>query len=395
MLSLTREIGQQIEERLRSSARPQDLALAMSFTRFTNSQRPTVVMDSESILANTPGLPYVDVTSHVMLWELLNSHDWTSASTLRLQPDGTAVEVVARRVIDGTRTHFVLHFADLETVRNRAVEAGPHVGVRAPIVATEPEAAPSVVVVEGPAGSGRATCAQSLRPERPRGHGFEEIAVEQSQASGWDAARELLRNGSDVLLRRAENIPEGDGEQVAVLLREHLAASVAGQRTSVLMVTVDRDRCCASLSLVLDEIGYAASTQPLSATPERIPGLVKRVLDRVDPTGRHTISPAALQSFVQWNWPGNLTELVQTLATVVKQVPSSVIERRDLPRHLQQAPPRRHLTLLEAAERDAIIKALDAASGNKSEAAELLGIGRTTLYRRLRQLGLDTGETSL
>jgi transcriptional regulator of acetoin/glycerol metabolism len=161
------------------------------------------------------------------------------------------------------------------------------------------------------------------------------------------------------------------------------------------MVTVDRDRCCASLSLVLDEIGYAASTQPLSATPERIPGLVKRVLDRVDPTGRHTISPAALQSFVQWNWPGNLTELVQTLATVVKQVPSSVIERRDLPRHLQQAPPRRHLTLLEAAERDAIIKALDAASGNKSEAAELLGIGRTTLYRRLRQLGLDTGETSL
>ena len=64
MLSLTREIGQQIEERLRSSARPQDLALAMSFTRYTNSQRPTVVMDSESILANTPGLPYIDVTSH-------------------------------------------------------------------------------------------------------------------------------------------------------------------------------------------------------------------------------------------------------------------------------------------------------------------------------------------
>ena len=79
MLSLTREIGQQIEERLRSSARPQDLALAMSFTRYTNSRRPTVVMDSESILANTPGLPYIDVTSHVMLWELLNSHDWASS----------------------------------------------------------------------------------------------------------------------------------------------------------------------------------------------------------------------------------------------------------------------------------------------------------------------------
>jgi transcriptional regulator of acetoin/glycerol metabolism len=41
------------------------------------------------------------------------------------------------------------------------------------------------------------------------------------------------------------------------------------------------------------------------------------------------------------------------------------------------------------------IKALDAASGNKSEATELLGRGRTTLYRRLRQLGLGAGETSL
>ncbi|MBB3606468.1 transcriptional regulator of acetoin/glycerol metabolism [Mycolicibacterium sp. BK556] len=395
MLSLTREIGQQIEERLRSSARPQDLALAMSFTRFTNSQRPTVVMDSESILANTPGLPYIDVTSHVMLWELLNSHDWTAARTLRLQPDGTTVEVLARRVIDGTRTHFVLHFADLEPVMSRAVDASPDSGVRSSIVTTDAQGTPSVVVVEGPAGSGRATRAQSLRPARPSGQRFEEIVVNPSQATAWDAAQELLRNGTDVLLRRAENIPEADAEHAAALLREHLAASIAGQRSSALMVTADRDRCCVSVSNVLDEIGYAASTQPLSATPERIPALVKRVLDRVDPTGRHTMSPAALQSFVQWGWPGNLTELVQTLATVVKQVPTSVIERRHLPRHLQQAPPRRHLTLLEAAERDAIIKALDAASGNKSEAAALLGMGRTTLYRRLRLLGLDTGETSL
>jgi len=83
------------------------------------------------------------------------------------------------------------------------------------------------------------------------------------------------------------------------------------------------------------------------------------------------------------------------LTALIKQVPSSVIERKHLPLHLQQAPPRRHLTLLESAEREAIIKALDAASGNKSEAAELLGMGRTTLYRRLRQLGLDAGENSL
>jgi transcriptional regulator of acetoin/glycerol metabolism len=145
----------------------------------------------------------------------------------------------------------------------------------------------------------------------------------------------------------------------------------------------------------LDEIGYASNVHSLAATPERIPSLVKQVLDRVDPDGRHTMSPAALQSLVQWGWPGNMTELVETMSALVAQVPSSVIERKHLPRHLQQAPPRRRMSLLETAEREAIIKALDAASGNKSEAAELLGMGRTTLYRKLRQLGLDTGESSL
>lgn len=50
---------------------------------------------------------------------------------------------------------------------------------------------------------------------------------------------------------------------------------------------------------------------------------------------------------------------------------------------------------MESAEREAIIRALEASGGNKREAANLLGIGRTTLYRRLRQLGIDADEGSL
>ena len=121
MLSLTREIGQQIEERLRSSARPQDLALAMSFTRYTNSQRPTVVMDSESILANTPGLPYIDVTSHVMLWELLEQSRLgvvEHSDPAARRNDGGGGRAPS---LDGPCAHFVLHFTDLEQVTGRSV----------------------------------------------------------------------------------------------------------------------------------------------------------------------------------------------------------------------------------------------------------------------------------
>lgn len=392
MLSLTREIGQQIEERLRSSGRPQDLALAMSFTRYTNSQRPTVVMDSESILANTPGLPYIDVTSHVMLWELLNSHDWASSATLRLQPDGTAVEVIARRVLDGPRAHFVLHFADPEQFDSRAVDLTAK--AVPPQAAVENKAVRPVVVVDGPPGSGRSAIAQSVLGERQSGNGVEQVVIEAGQVD-WDSVHRLLDRDTDVLLRRVENVQDADCDQLAMLVNQHRGAVAAGQRSSTLGITADRSHCGPAVLVVLDEIGYAAGTQPLASTPERIPGLVKKVLDRVDPSGRHTISPAALQSFVQWSWPGNMTELVETLTALVTQAKSSVIERRDLPRHLQQAPPRRRLSLLETAEREAIIKALDAAAGNKSEAAELLGMGRTTLYRKLRQLGLETGENSL
>ena len=397
MLSLTREIGQQIEERLRSTARPQDLALAMSFMRFTNSQRPTVVMDHESLLANIPGLPYVDVTSHVLLWELLNAHDWSSGGALRLQPDGTSVEVTARRVLDGPRVHFVLHFTDLAQHRTPMVAPPLERHSIAPIATpTAPRVTESgFVVVEGPPGSGRATVAANLRAQRRHGTDLKQITLSAAVSPPWAAIDSALAEGSDVLLRRRESVADSDAEQLVRLVEQHQAAAATGQRTSILLLTTCRGLANRAVVGLIDKTGPAAHTKPLSSTPERIPGLVKRILDRVDPNGRHTMSPAALQSFVQYRWPGNITELVDTLAALVSQVHASVIERRHLPRHLQQAPPRRHLTLIEAAERDAIIKALDAAAGNKSEAAALLGIGRTTLYRRLRQLGLDGGEDSL
>nr|WP_278189770.1 helix-turn-helix domain-containing protein [Brevibacterium sp. ZH18] len=60
----------------------------------------------------------------------------------------------------------------------------------------------------------------------------------------------------------------------------------------------------------------------------------------------------------------------------------------DLPPHLASAP-RRVLSRWEQAERDSLLQALVDAQGNKVQAAELLGIGRSTLYRKLRSLSID------
>ena len=397
MLSLTREISQQIEERFRASSRPEDLALAMSFMRFSSSQRPTVVMNHESILANTPGLPYVSVASHVMLWELLNSYDWSSSSTLRRALEGTPIEVTARRMVDGPREHYVVHFSDLNDASDRRPGLAlpsrtPSVGTEAP-APSRPDAA--VQLVDGPRGSGRATAARGLRTGQGSTARLEVFVVSAEAATPWTAMADFLAGGTDVLIRRVEEIAEQEVVHLASLVDAHRKARTAGQRASCLLLTSSRDQAALAVQALIDTIGPAKRTDALALTPEMIPGLVKAILNVVDPESRHTISPAALQSMVQWNWPGNIAELADTVAGLVGQVNGSVIERRHLPKHVQQAPPRRHLNLIETAERGAIIRALDAAGGNKSEAAALLGIGRNTLYRKLRLLGLDTGEGSI
>ena len=392
MLSLTQEIGQQIEERLRAGSRPQDLALAMSFMRFTNSGRPTVVMDRESLLANTPGLSYVSVSSHVMLWELLNAHDWSAGDTARLALDGTSVEVVARRVLDGPRDHFVLHFWTLE---DRI-----HQPVRRPAAARQdPSATPvargGVILVDGPPGSGRTTAALAWQKKTSAPTGPQVLTGATLSAETVAEVSAQLAAGKDVLLRQVDQLSDQVAEHVVRLIQEHRTATAAELRDSTLLLTLSAEEAPAVLRSLVDRFGATVRTEALSRTPERIPGLVKEILDRVDPAGRHTISPAALQAFVQWSWPGNITELTETLSALVREVTASVIQRRHLPEHLQHAAPRRQFSLMESAEREAVIRALNAAQGNKSQAAALLGIGRTTLYRHLRRLSLDGDEASL
>ena len=389
MLSLTREIGSQIEERLREDARPQDLALAMSFMRFTNSQRPTVVMDRESILSNTPGLPYVSVSSHVMLWEILNVQDWRRQSLVRFPLDGTGVEVSARRVVDGPSMHFVLHFSQHDTSADRSRLDADLPSL--PRIST-PEVTP-ILVVDGPPGSGRATRARALREQDSiHDSDLEIVSIDRAAPIPWASVEALLDGGVDVLLRRVERLDDPEIERLRQVVVQHRAAAHGKTRATRVLMTVSSDQGSPSVRRLVDDVGVRETTLALRDTRERIPELVKRVLDAVDTHGRHTFTPAALQAFVEWDWPGNISELVATVTSLVEAASSSVIERRDLPKHLQQAPPRRRMTLLESAERGAIIQAMDAAAGNKSEAAKLLGLGRTTLYRRLKQLGLDDGE---
>lgn len=85
-------------------------------------------------------------------------------------------------------------------------------------------------------------------------------------------------------------------------------------------------------------------------------------------------------------WPGNLRELTAVLDYAARGRERGQIIESDFPESvLTHATPLRALTPVEAAERDVIVTVLRACNGNKVTAAAKLGIGRTTLYARIRR----------
>jgi len=87
-------------------------------------------------------------------------------------------------------------------------------------------------------------------------------------------------------------------------------------------------------------------------------------------------------------WPGNINELQDVLRYVVARKPVGEIQPPDLPRLCFQREPRK-MSMLEAAQCDAIIHALYEARGNRYKAAAMLGIARSSLYRKIDAFGIS------
>jgi two-component system response regulator HydG len=113
-----------------------------------------------------------------------------------------------------------------------------------------------------------------------------------------------------------------------------------------------------------------------------------------------TFSDAAMSCLTAYDWPGNVRELENVVESGVALASGSVIGVADLAAEIigshEPLPAeetlrelRRALTLREW-ERQAIERAMEQAHGNKLQAAKILGMGKTTLYRKLKQLNVSS-----
>ncbi|HEV2177637.1 MAG TPA: sigma-54 dependent transcriptional regulator [Terriglobia bacterium] len=138
---------------------------------------------------------------------------------------------------------------------------------------------------------------------------------------------------------------------------------------------------------------------PLRDRPSDIPALVHSFIQRFkEPAAEVTgFSPEVLSRLMNYEWPGNVRELENCIQRALALGSGPVIEVRDLPSGLRSggafeadaSSKGKSSATLQDLERRAIVQALEAAGGDRQRAAKLLGIGKTTIYRKLKEYGLD------
>jgi DNA-binding NtrC family response regulator len=135
---------------------------------------------------------------------------------------------------------------------------------------------------------------------------------------------------------------------------------------------------------------------PLRERKTDIPVLVNSFLEKFSETNGklRTISEDAMSRLMAYDWPGNVRELENAIERAVALGSGPILHAGDLPTSLQygtgeRLPHNDELLPLEELERRAILRALKEAGGDKLAAARILGIGKTTLYRKLKQYQAD------
>lgn len=106
-----------------------------------------------------------------------------------------------------------------------------------------------------------------------------------------------------------------------------------------------------------------------------------------------TIAPEAFEALQQYNWPGNIRELRNTIERAIILCDDKSIKLGDLPFEIQKAigthPDESQALDLASVEKHHIQKVLQHTKGNKTKTAELLGIALTTLYRKLTEYNIN------
>lgn len=288
------------------------------------------------------------------------------------------------------------------------------------------------ILIRGEAGTGKNVLASAIHNAGPRRNGpflvfacasvpselvipellgFEEN--ENKQGSGRPSKFELAQGGTlffqdvdalpleaqTVLLNALElNVIQRLHGKRAVEIDVRVIASTSANIEKLIARGAFRSDLYYRLSI------FSITLPPLRERPDDLPLVIERILTRFSTQLGYTVelSPDAMEILKKYAWPGNIRELEAVLGRAAMQVASSggCIEVQHLPPEVRMnhtLPPQESIEKinyhsLKEAEYETILRAAQKYRGNLTHMAEALGIGRTTLWRKLKSFDIHVQE---
>ena len=228
-------------------------------------------------------------------------------------------------------------------------------------------------------------------------------------ASGRVIGRFERAQGGSLLLDEVDDVPLAIQVKLLEVLQNSTVERVGGQRPIPVDVRVIAATKIDLMPLVKagrfrPDLYYRLNVLPLQLPPlrdrrEDIPGLVDRFLLRYSADRAFSISPDALDELIAYPWPGNIRELENLVKRLIVHAAHGHIDVDAIPAHVRHAasvartePSQgrgRYEETVARVERDLLIEALRRSGGNRTRAAEDLGLAPSTLRDKLAKLGIE------
>jgi len=184
-----------------------------------------------------------------------------------------------------------------------------------------------------------------------------------------------LNSGKRVTIRGVESL----GSHAQAGLRSLLEQASC---ESPVMLTMTPDQRADAESLALRLGGRCVWVPALRDRVADLPALWDAFTESITPARRLVVRADAMAILRAHSWPGNLAELQSVVRTLVTAPPRGPVSPQHLPDRVRGSGG--SLTLIERVEREAIRQALAEAEGNRAQAAEILGVSRATVYRKVK-----------
>jgi transcriptional regulator of acetoin/glycerol metabolism len=243
------------------------------------------------------------------------------------------------------------------------------------------------LAVEGEPGVGKLAVLRAVQLRRQPATRFTVLdAGHAAENLRWlDVVREALASSDSVVIRHVHTLDAANARELSLLLQEVRRPDRAPAPWVAVTLTSAPPR--GEFEPVLRLFPRTVELPPLRLRMEDLPALTAFFLAKLGHGGKITCSPDTMRVLMRAAWPGNVAQLQLLLHQVVQHRRSGAIQPQDLPPEVQTIS-RRVLNPLEAMERDAIVRSLADAGGNKATAARALGVSRATIYRKIHEYGI-------